>query len=73
MAAVTKGSGKYFYDFERVWKETLDTGVVPFWVGKAADLLKLPVAAGPASDPVALRQAAVTCRTCRRTGSGAST
>ena len=47
MAAVTKGSGKYFYDFERVWKETLDTGVVPFWVGKAADLLKLPVQPDP--------------------------
>lgn len=47
MAAVTKGSGKYFDDFERVWTEALDAGVQPFWVGKAANLLNLPAQPNP--------------------------
>lgn len=47
MAAVTKGSGKYFADFERVWAETRDTGVLPFWVGNAPGLLKLPAQPDP--------------------------
>lgn len=34
MAAVTKGSGKYFFDNGRVWRESQETGVEPFFVGK---------------------------------------
>lgn len=40
--AVTKGSGRYFWDFERVWTETRDAGVRPFWVGQLPSLLNLP-------------------------------
>lgn len=34
MAAVTKGSGKYFFLNGRVWREAEETGVTPFFVGK---------------------------------------
>lgn len=47
MAAVTKGSGRYFYDFERVWTETRETGMLPFWVGQLPRWLNLPVQPNP--------------------------
>lgn len=31
--SVTKSSGKYFYDHQRVWLESYQTGVAPFYVG----------------------------------------
>jgi len=45
--SVTKGSGRYFWDFERVWTETRDTGVQPFWVGKLPSWLNLPAQPNP--------------------------
>ena len=47
MAAVTKSSGRYFYDFERVWTEARDTGVLPFWVRKDHFSPKLPAQPNP--------------------------
>lgn len=33
MAAVTKSSGRYFFDDDKCWKEAERSGVPPFWVG----------------------------------------
>jgi conjugative relaxase-like TrwC/TraI family protein len=45
--SVTKGSGRYFSDYERVWTETRDTGVQPFWVGRLPSWLNLPAQPNP--------------------------
>ncbi len=42
MAAVTKGSGDYFYKYDRVWAEALQTGVAPFVVGNFGGRLAVP-------------------------------
>ncbi|GIW88296.1 MAG: hypothetical protein KatS3mg108_2620 [Isosphaeraceae bacterium] len=47
MAAVSKGSGRYFFDFERVWTEARDAGVLPFWVGPAPAILGLGAEPNP--------------------------
>jgi hypothetical protein len=47
MAAVTKSKGAYFYDYERVWAETKDAGVLPYWIGKAPGRMNLPAQPNP--------------------------
>lgn len=42
MAAVTKGSGKYFWENERVWREAREAGVAPFYVGQWRGTYRLP-------------------------------
>lgn len=48
MATVNKSTGKYFFENERVWEETLETGVPPFYVGDSPSQF--------ANDPTALRK-----------------
>jgi conjugative relaxase-like TrwC/TraI family protein len=42
MAAVTKGSGKYFHENDRVWEEARQTGVDPFIVGNFGGRIPVP-------------------------------
>ncbi len=42
MGTVTKSSGKYFYEVDRVWDESKQTGQDPFFVGDWGGKAKLP-------------------------------
>lgn len=42
MAAVTKSSGKYFYENDRVWQEAKQTGMEPFFVGNWGGKIAMP-------------------------------
>jgi len=42
VAAVTKSSGKYFYENDRVWQEAKQTGMEPFFVGNWGGKIAMP-------------------------------